>query len=197
MLNRNVTQSSDISDGDLLAAVAAGDARAFQRLHDRYHRRIFGFAMRLVDRPDRAEEIANDALLAIWRNARQFEGRSRPATWIFGIVYRIAMKTRRRWCFERRHDELEEAAEIVDTTAPTVEAMIVRHQVEEALKALGTEARAIMQLTYFYGFTCEEVANVVNCPVGTVKSRMAKARAAMKQTLTSTDKNVRRSRRGS
>lgn len=183
MLNRRMSESSEISDAALLAAVAAGDVRAFRRFHERYHGRIYGFALRLVDRADRADEITNDTLLSVWRSAGRFEGRSRPATWVYGIAYRIAMKTRRRFRFERRHTDLDAVAEIADGALAPVETLILRHQVDAALGALGTEARAIVQLTYVYGLTCEEVAAIVGCPVGTVKSRMSKARDVMKRAI--------------
>ena len=90
---------------------------AFERLHRRFHRRVFGFALRLTERFELAEEVVNDTMMTVWRKAMDFEGRSKVSTWILGIAYRTAIKARRRSAPERLHDELDDQLQ-ADRTGP-------------------------------------------------------------------------------
>src|SRR5947199_7224448 len=76
----------------LLRRVATKDRRAFEALYHLYYRRLFGYLLKLTRRADLVEEVLNDVMLAIWKGAASFDGRSRPSTWIFGIAYHKALK---------------------------------------------------------------------------------------------------------
>mgnify|MGYP006281052319 CR=1 FL=1 len=113
---RPVRDNPDTAEPDqaLLRAVADGDRMAFRRLHDRYYTRCYRLAFRLVQRPDRASEVANDTMLAVWRGAATFEGRAKISTWIFGIVYRQSLKTKRFFRREAGQVDIEDRADIAD-----------------------------------------------------------------------------------
>ena len=83
---------TDERDAVLLERVAAKDRGAFQELYQRYYQRLFGFIFKLTRRPEVVEEALNDTLLAVWKGAGSFGGRSRPSTWILGIAHRQALK---------------------------------------------------------------------------------------------------------
>ena len=182
---RLVAEKLNVNEADvaLLRAVATGDAGAFKALHKRYYAKAYGFALRVVQAPDRADEIANDAMLAIWRGADKFEGRAKVSSWIFGIVYRMALKSRRRFWFERSHVELDDTLGLADEATPGVEAIFARQEISGALATLTVELRAIVELTYREGLSYPEIAEIVGCPIGTVKSRMSSARQKMRKHL--------------
>lgn len=175
--------SGEASDADLLEGVAGDDRAAFRQLHARYHGPVHGFAMRIVDAPDRAEEVANDTMLAIWRGAERFEGRSKVSTWIFGIAYRTAIRTLRRKGVERREVGADAAAEIADESTPTPDAALHHAEVRAALAELPGELRTVVRLTYYEGHSVTEVAELTGVSPGTVKSRMHRARRRLKERL--------------
>ena len=172
-------------DGDeaVLRRVAAGDRAAFDLFHARFHGPVRGFAERITGAGDRADEVASDTMLAVWNGAAGFEGRSRVSTWVFGIAYRIALKSRHRDRRERSHVAIDEAAALPDPAAVPAEVALDRGKVAAALRALPLELRAVMELTYFYGHTVADVAAVIGCPPGTVKSRMHAARRTLREAL--------------
>ena len=163
----------------LLGDVAAGDERAFARLSEALHGEVLGFSLRLLGRYDRAEEVANDAMLAIWHGADAFEGRSKVRTWAFGITYRIALRARRRFGFEMLHRSLDAILERSDPSAPGADALIGTDRMTDAIAVLAPEARALVHMTYYYGYTAREVGEVTGLPEGTVKTRLAAARRRM------------------
>lgn len=180
---RIVKNTPDTADADktLLAAVADGDMQAFQALHRRHNSRVYSFAHRIVQAADRAEEITNDTWLAVWKGAAKYEGRSSVMTWLFGIAYRTALKTRRRFWFETNHVELDHDLRASDEAS--AEHVLMSRDVARALSRLSIEHRTIVELTYYYGLTYTEIGDLIGCPEGTVKSRMSQARKKMKALL--------------
>ena len=80
----------------LLRSASLGDVNAFENLFKRYFRRLAGFAARITSSNELAEEVAAETMMAVWRGAARFEGRSKVSTWIFGIAYRQALRVRKR-----------------------------------------------------------------------------------------------------
>jgi RNA polymerase sigma-70 factor (ECF subfamily) len=167
----------------LLRKVATKDRKAFEALYHLYYRRLFGYLLKLTRRADLVEEVLNDVMLAIWKGAPGFDGRSRPSTWIFGIAYHKALKA-----LARRPEQPEEDAEgpePVDHEEP--ESLAVRRELAgvlgRAMGVLSPEQRAVVELTYYYGLAYQEIAEIVGCPVNTVKTRMFHARRRLKELL--------------
>ncbi|MEM9146932.1 MAG: RNA polymerase sigma factor [Pseudomonadota bacterium] len=173
-------QDPDIA---LLEATARGEAAAFERLHRRYYKKLFGFALRLTGRMETAEEVVSDTLMVVWRKADTFLGQSRPSTWIFGIAYRIAMKARTKGARDSLHDEIDESHASDRTGPQEIETLFERKRILAALQHLPAEQRAAVELTYYHGYTMAEIAEVLDCPVGTVKTRMFHARAKLRRLL--------------
>ena len=167
----------------LMRSVARGDQKAFRRLHDRYYFRAYKFALRLVQKPDLAENVANDAMLAVWKGAGKFEERAKVSTWIFGIVYRQAQKTRWTFRFERFQDDISERHDLEDQGTETVEAFFERRRVRTALTKLPMQLRAVVELTYYDGLSYSEISQIMDCAEGTVKSRMSRARDSLRKML--------------
>jgi RNA polymerase sigma-70 factor (ECF subfamily) len=167
------------NDRDLLDKVAAGDREALRKLYLFYHRRLAGFLLRFTRRQDLVEEVINDTLYVVWCKAKEFRGDSKLSTWIMGIAYRCALKTlRRRGSFHvvPLEDECLPAPDELDA-AETGEWIAL------AMQQLPTEQRLTLELAYGQGYSCEEIAEIMGCPVNTVKTRMFHARGKLRTLL--------------
>ena len=169
------------TDEALLAAVAQGDMDAFEQIYHRYFAKLMRFALRVADSREAAEEVANDTLMTVWRTADRFEGRSKPSTWMFGIAYRMALKQRQK--LGLREGELELDEELIGVGEDSADALIMEADLAGALKQLRPELRAVVELTYYNGFLYTEIAKILECPVGTVKTRMSTARRRLRAML--------------
>lgn len=169
----------------LLARVAEGDREAFRRLYSHYHRRLHRFLMRLTHERQLAEEIINDTMLVVWQHAREFRGASRVSTWILGIAYRKALKTLERSRNASAQDVIVATCiapdgAILDALSQGAE---VNDWIDVALTRLSPEHRMVLELAYFLGLSCEEIAEVAECPLGTVKTRMFYGRERLRHAL--------------
>lgn len=166
----------------LLRRIAGGDRAAFRDLFDAYYRRLSRFCARLLNDPQLVEEVVNDTLMVIWRKAESFNARSQVSTWIFGIAYRLAMKALA--ARQPRAGGIDAHGAVQDEAAPSVATQIedteVRELIEVALMQLSPEHRAVLELAYFMGCSCAEIAAIVDCPVNTVKTRLFKARERLR-----------------
>ncbi|MFI4868083.1 MAG: RNA polymerase sigma factor [Steroidobacterales bacterium] len=172
----------DRLDRELLRLVAAQDSRALEHLYLEYHRRLLQFLSRLSSQRDALEEAINDTFWIVWRKADEFRGDSRVSTWIMGIAWRCALKALRR-----NSDASAEAfalampaeLQVADTVAVEERGEWLQH----GLATLPFEQRATLELAYFVGHSCEEIATIMNCPVNTVKARMFQARIKLRNLL--------------
>ena len=170
-------------EAELIARVRARDLRAFETLYRRYHPRLTRFLTNLIRRPQLVEEVLNDTLLVVWNRPESFNGQSRLSTWIFAIGYRKALKAL------SRYDEPVEdaAAERRASAEPGPELQLGRRQAQaallEAMRQLSPDHRAVVDLTYFHEMGYREIAEVMDCPVDTVKTRMFYARRHLKRVL--------------
>jgi RNA polymerase sigma-70 factor, ECF subfamily len=164
----------------LLARIAARDGQAMHELYHLYHRRLARFLMRLTSRYDLAEEIINDTFWVIWQHAADFRGASQLSTWIFGIAYRRALKTLQRV----RPDLPLDGEEVVEQTEEPWQQSELREWLGAALGKLPHEQRMVLELAYHLGHSCEEIAEIMQCPTNTVKTRMFHARRKLKVLLT-------------
>ena len=163
---------------ELLRQVATGDRVAFKELYLIYHRRLARFLMRMTSRHELIEEVINDTLWTVWLKAGAFRGDSLVSTWIVGITYRRALKALRRHG-TARPVFAEEAA-----VAPDVHAEDENRQwLGQALAELPLEQRMVMEFSYLMGHSCEEIAQIMQCPVNTVKTRMFHAREKLRRSL--------------
>ncbi|MGI9238001.1 MAG: RNA polymerase sigma factor [Woeseiaceae bacterium] len=176
---------SSADDADLLQQVAAGDKAAFETLYRRYYRRVSQFVYRLT--PDRqlGEEIVDDTMLAVWRSAGKFAGRSKVSTWVLGIAYRRAMKTLDREMKHRRADHDDAILEIQpdENAARDPLAMVTANTIQRQLGALVDKLHINQQVALHLtalGHSYPEISVIVGCPANTVKTRVFKARHKLK-----------------
>ena len=172
----------DRLDRELLRLIATGDTRALEHLYLEYHRRLLQFLSRLSSNREALEEAINDTFWIVWQKAREFRGGSRVSTWIMGIAWRCAMKALRR-----NNDSSAEAfANSMPAEPTSAESQAVEERgewLERGLATLPMEQRATLELAYFVGHSCEEIAIIMACPVNTVKARMFQARIKLRNLL--------------
>jgi RNA polymerase sigma-70 factor (ECF subfamily) len=171
------------SESELIARVGAKDLQAFEKLYRIYQPRLTRFLVNLLQRPQLVEEVLDDTMMVVWQTADRFRGSSKLSTWIFAIAYRKALKAKLRWPDPLPDDGLD--LQVSHDPGPDAQ---LQHQrlgdaLREAMTALSADHRAVVDLTYFHGMGYREIAEVVGCPVDTVKTRMFHARRRLKQAL--------------
>jgi RNA polymerase sigma-70 factor (ECF subfamily) len=172
-----------LEESELLKRVGGGDLHAFEKLYRMYQPRLARFLINLVQRPQLVEEVLNDTMMVVWQTAGKFRGASKPSTWIFSIAYRKAMKAKSRWPDPVEDPQTDVRAS--DDPAPDEE--LDRQRLHDALVGamdqLSADHRAVVDLTYFHGMGYREIAEIMSCPVDTVKTRMFHARRKLKQVI--------------
>src|SRR3954464_823417 len=167
----------------LIERLRARDLRAFEQLYKAHHGRLSRFLLNMLRRPQLVEEVLNDTMMVVWDKIGDFQGASKLSTWMFGIAYRQGLSALRR-LDEPVEDERSAGLESGDAT-PEQEAVREhsRRALTEAIDALSPTHRAVVNLTYFQDCGYREIAEILDCPVDTVKTRMFHARRHLKQSL--------------
>lgn len=175
--------SGDAAEARWVAGIAAGDLAAFEALYRLYHPRLTRFLERVTRRPAMVEELLNDTMLVVWRRAGTYNGRSKVSTWVFAIAYRKALKALQRLDESVGDDDGLQQASLDPGPDEQVGRRELRQVLVTALDALSPQHRAVVDLTYFHGIGYREIADIVGCPVDTVKTRMFHARRRLKTLL--------------
>ena len=180
---RESCRSDSREDARLIARICARDLQAFEELYRNYHPRLSRFLTNLVHRPQMVEEVLDDTMLVVWNRPDSFNGASKLSTWIFAIAYRKALQMLRR-----RDEPIEvKNAEARESLDDGPEQQVGQHRVQEALLSaiseLSPDHRAVIDLTYFHEIGYREIAEIMDCPVDTVKTRMFHARRHLKRIL--------------
>jgi RNA polymerase sigma factor (sigma-70 family) len=168
----------------LLARVAAAELAAFELLYRVYHPRLTRFLDRMTRRPSLVEELLNDTMMVVWSRASSYNGRSKVSTWIFGIAYRKGLKAISRLDDSVDDPDADERPDSAAGPEQQVGLNELHHRLSRALDKLSAEHRAVVDLTYFHGLGYREIAEVVDCPVDTVKTRMFHARRNLRRLFT-------------
>jgi RNA polymerase sigma-70 factor, ECF subfamily len=170
------------AERELLRRISNGDRDAFRDLYLRYHRRLARFLTRVTRGREDAEEVINDTLWIVWQRAGDFRNASRVSTWIMGIAYRRALKLIRRAATHERAMLLE-VRDTEPTATDALEAAANRELLDRGLAQLPLEQRLVLEFTYYLDHSCEEIAEIMECPVNTVKTRMFHARRKLRTLL--------------
>ena len=183
-----------VPEGELVASCRTGDPEAFARLVRLHEGMVVSLAARLLGEVEEARDVAQEVFLQVYKRLSAFEGRSSLKTWIYRIAINQCHNRRRFWHRRRRDREqpLDEAvlAPVLQGGRPGAaspyEETLRRErarQVQAALLELRFEHRSVLVLREVEGLTCEEVAAALGVPEGTVKSRLSRAREAMRRKL--------------
>lgn len=157
--------------------VAGNDADAFEVVLERHSDAIFALAYRMCGRRSLAEDVAQEAFLALWRSGERYDrSRGSVRTWALGVTHNRAVDMlRRAGVHDRRRasdDDIEERLQAPDSTDGQAISNVATHEVRGVLEELPTEQRRVIELAYFGGFTQTEIASILDAPLGTVKGRM-------------------------
>lgn len=174
---RPVPDSGDHRTPDeLLLAVAGGDRAAYATLFEHCAAKVAGVARRVVRDPARSEEVAQEVLTEVWRTAKRFDPEKGSAmTWIMTIAHRRAVDCVRSTQASRDRDEYvghRDHRPAFDTVSEEVAEQEERRRVREALDSLTDLQRESIELAYYDGHTYREVAELLDAPLGTIKTRM-------------------------
>lgn len=190
--------SSVDPDALLVDRVKRGDMHAFEMLVVKYQRRIQRLVARMVRDPEQVEDIAQETFIRAYRALPQFRGESAFYTWL----YRIAVNTAKKTLMDMKRDpvvtesalassrsESNETSSLENelSTAETPEAVLASREIAQtvnaAIESLPEDLRQAIVLREIEGLAYEEIASVMNCPIGTVRSRIFRAREAIAQRL--------------
>lgn len=169
----------------LIAALRAGEREAFERLLDLYQDKVHGMVRRMVGEPD-AEDVAQDALVEVCNSVTSFQGRAKLATWVYRVAMNVCLEHRRK----RRLETMPIQDSLLDSLAgpePEPSSAAMRNEdrqtVNAAIDSLPQIHRDVVVLHELQGLTYNECAEVLGCPVGTVKSRLSNAFRALRESL--------------
>ena len=178
-------QSRRMTDADLLSAARRGDRAAINELLARYEPSIYRFGLRMCGDEDAAREVLQETLLAAFRYLPGFRGDAALSTWLYQIARSFCIKERRG---QRPTSSLDDAAaaELVDP-APPPDARVHAHEIGEllaaAIKTLPQDQREVLILRDVEGLSAEQTAEVVGIEIGAIKSRLHRARVALRGEL--------------
>ncbi|OLB03056.1 MAG: hypothetical protein AUH14_13950 [Candidatus Rokubacteria bacterium 13_2_20CM_69_15_1] len=172
-------------DSDLEERLRRGDPRAFEDLVIAYQHRVFGVALRMLRNRSEAEEIAQEVFLRVHRAVEDFRGEAKLSTWLYAITSRLCLN--RLASGERRmaregEESLERLRGDADPAAH-VERVELEAALQRAITELPEERRIVVVLRDFEGLSYEEIAAALDLPLGTVRSRLHRARTDLKEKL--------------
>jgi RNA polymerase sigma-70 factor, ECF subfamily len=173
---RHLAPAPDLPSGpdQLLARVARGDEAAFAALYDELAPRVFGLARRILRDPAQAEEVAQEALVEVWRTASRYDpARGSATSWALTIAHRRAVdRVRSEQASAERERRVATQEVPYDEVVEQATARLERQQVQRCLKGLTDLQREAITLAYYRGYSYREVAQLLGAALPTVKTRM-------------------------
>ena len=161
-----------VTDRALFAQIAAGNEHALDELYERYRSQVFRFLVHQTGRREAAEELLQDVFMAAWQGAGNFRGTATVKTWLLRVAYYRAAS----WVKTIRKTHDLEQVENLPAPSISMDERIVRSwkaaEIHTALEQLTHAHRTAIELLFFHELTYREAAEVVGCPVGTMKSRV-------------------------
>lgn len=184
---RSVESLTPPSHEDLIRLVALGDEAAFEELYDAVAPRVFGLVRRVVRDSAQSQEVTQEVFLDIWEQASRFDrDKGKAISWILVIAHRKAVdKVRASQASSDRdlRQGIKEYKESYEDVADTVEGQLEAERVQQALKSLTAAQQEAISLAYYGGYTHQEVAEFLQVPVGTIKTRIRDGMIRMRDTL--------------
>ena len=178
-----------MTEQELVRAAAGGETEAFERLVRTYENKIYHLALRMCGSADEAADIAQEAFLAAWRGLPSFRGEAGFATWLYRLTSNAAIDYLRRQKKQRGDmslDDEELGLDAVDSgpsPQETAEGSELRSAVAAGFNQLSEGHRQVLVLREIQGLSYEEIASVLELDIGTVKSRISRARSSLRKIL--------------
>ena len=184
--------ATPVSDEELVARAQAGDLESFNQLVARWERPIYALAYRTLNREEDARDVVQEAFLRAFRGLKGFKGQAKFSSWL----YRITLNLCRDWMRKARRAPLIQVpesedgldvAEQIPSPAESVEELVNRHQmsaaVSKAMAELPEEQRTAILMKEFHGLTFQEIADALDCPLSTVKTRLYQGLSVLRRRL--------------
>src|SRR6266567_3532388 len=153
--------------------IAAGDRDSFEKLYTAYQSRLFRYLLRMVGDTGTAEELTNDTMVSAWKAAGNIKGQSKHSTWLFDLAGNKDLNTMRG---QRPVMVDVETAVVIaassDSPEKTVSRGSLQAAIKQALNELSADRREVLELTFYQDLSYQEIAEIVQCPINTVKTRM-------------------------
>ena len=173
----------EVEDPDLIARTKRGKVEAYNVLVSRWEKRVFNYLLRLLGDREDAMDLSQEVFLKAYQNLGKLQDPARFGPWLFRIAHNEAFSHLRR----RRPDVELDGALGVEISRPRLEPLELTLAVQRALTMLSDDQREAILLKIYQGFKFEEMAEVLSCPVSTVKSRVYSALDVLKETLAPID----------
>ncbi|MFQ5796871.1 MAG: RNA polymerase sigma factor [Candidatus Bipolaricaulia bacterium] len=178
-------------ESELIRRITLRDEDAFKELFQRYASRLAPFFIHRTQDREVTEELIQETMITVWEKANRFDGSSKLSTWIFGIAYRKFLEWYRgqRKRSMKQEDWLtpERAATMEASSQQTAERALIQERIQEAIQRafirLPDKYQVVMDLTFYHGYSYREIARIVDCREGTVKSRMYYGKEKLKEAL--------------
>ena len=179
------------TDEELVARARSGDLDSFNQLVVRWERQIYALAYRVIGRDEDARDVAQEAFLRAYRALGGFKGQAKFSSWL----YRITLNLCRDWMRRERRTPVAQAPEGVDlldlatesTPAESIEDLVSRKElgraVAAAMRHLPEEQRTAIILKEYHGLTFQEIADLLDCPLSTVKTRLYQGLSVLRRQL--------------
>lgn len=173
------------SDDELLDAARAGDPHALERLIERHQAQIYRFGMRMCRDPEDAQDVMQDTLIALARGVRELRGTATLSTWLYTVARSFCIKKRRRKHADpaSHTGELEQVSDPARSPEDSAVGKQVEHALEQAIAALEPMYREVLVLRDIEGLSAAEVATVLDITEQAVKSRLHRARVAVRNQI--------------
>ena len=194
---------SDGSELDLVKRCQAGETEAFDELVTRYRTRVFGMIYNMVHSEEDAWDLAQDAFVKAWKSIKRFRGRSSFYTWLYRIVMNVAIDWMRKRQVKSGGTEFDEATQLKEIdpaskTAPKADALPyetmergeIRERIDQAIAQLTPEHRAVILMKEIEEMQYHEIAEALECSIGTVMSRLFYARKKLQNLLRDVYENI-------
>jgi RNA polymerase sigma-70 factor (ECF subfamily) len=169
----------EVEDLDLIAKARRGDVEAYNLLVSRWEKRVFNYLLRLVSNREDALDLSQEVFLKAYRNLPKLDDPARFAGWLFRIAHNEAFSLLRR---KRPEGELGPELHVAGAGGSLLP-IELSLAVESALKRLNGDQREVVLLKVYQGFKFDEIAEILECPVSTIKSRLYTALDLLKSTL--------------
>lgn len=181
-----------IPDEKLVSASQRGDTKAFETLILRYQRQIFNLIYQMTHNVEVVEDIGQDVFIAAFKAIKNFQAKSSFFTWLYRIAINhcknyLASASRNRDVENRYRLEQPVGGFPTENYERNPQSMLLAKEfverMEDALALLPAEQRVVITLCEFHGLSYQEIAEILECPIGTVRSRLSRARTALQETL--------------
>lgn len=186
---------SALTDEELVANASAGDLEAFNQLVSRWERPIYALAYRTLGREEDARDVVQEAFLRAYRGLKGFKGQAKFSSWLYRITLNLCRdwirRTRRQPIFQvaphGEGDELDDLAEQLPSKDESVEDLVARREmsaaVARAMAELPEEQRVAILMKEYHGLTFQEIADALDCPLSTVKTRLYQGLSVLRRRL--------------